>query len=85
MMTASRRRKHRVHSREYQARKRTLRHGGHVIGPGHPLRAEMMRIYRDCPKGMEVDHVMPLSKGGAHAPWNLQYLTPEANVAKGDG
>jgi hypothetical protein len=48
------------------------------------------QIYRDCPTGMEVDHIVPL-KGktlegypisGLHVPWNLQYLPRSANRAK---
>jgi len=29
-----------------------------------------------------VDHIMPLSKGGRHEPWNLQVLTAEENLKK---
>ena len=50
---------------------------------------EVLTIYADCPKGMHVDHIVPL-KGlidgrpvtGLHVPWNLQYLTPAANQKK---
>lgn len=50
---------------------------------------ELLAVYANCPKGMEVDHVIPL-KGlidgrrvcGLHVPWNLQYLTPRANRVK---
>lgn len=31
-----------------------------------------------------VDHIMPLSKGGLHHPDNLQILTAEENLKKGD-
>lgn len=29
-----------------------------------------------------VDHIIPLSKGGEHLPWNLQVLTAEENLKK---
>jgi 5-methylcytosine-specific restriction endonuclease McrA len=29
-----------------------------------------------------VDHIIPLSKGGKHLPWNLQVLTAEENLKK---
>ena len=31
-----------------------------------------------------VDHIQPISKGGLHAPWNLQVLTAEDNLRKAD-
>lgn len=49
----------------------------------------LLAIYAACPKGMHVDHIIPL-KGlidgrpvtGLHVPYNLQYLTPEQNQKK---
>lgn len=41
-------------------------------------------FYLDCPKGYEVDHIIPLSKGGNHDISNLQYLTKALNVIKKD-
>ena len=41
-------------------------------------------IYTNCPKGMEVDHIIPISLGGVHHQDNLQYLTPEENKRKGN-
>jgi hypothetical protein len=50
---------------------------------------EILVIYANCPKGFHVDHIVPL-RGlidgrpvtGLHVPYNLQYLTPEANLKK---
>lgn len=50
---------------------------------------DLLAFYAACPKGKEVDHIVPL-KGiidgrpvsGLHVPWNLQYLTKYANRKK---
>ena len=54
----------------------------------------MIGIYKNCPKGYEVDHIIPI-KGynfidgkrvhvvcGLNVPWNMQYLTKEENRKK---
>lgn len=46
---------------------------------------EKIRIrefYLSCPPGCEVDHIVPISKGGKHCLSNLQYLTKEENRKK---
>lgn len=51
---------------------------------------EIVRIYRDCPAGYHVDHIVPLRgitpEGwrvtGLHVPWNLQYLPKAENWTK---
>ena len=39
-------------------------------------------FYRRCPEGYEVDHIIPVSRGGKHVLSNLQYLTREGNRRK---
>lgn len=41
-------------------------------------------FYRDCPAGMEVDHIIPVSRGGMHHIDNLQYLSKTENRSKGN-
>lgn len=45
---------------------------------------EVQLFYMNCPLGYEVDHIIPISKGGRHHVENLQYLTPEENRSKGN-
>lgn len=42
----------------------------------------LQQFYINCPKGCEVDHIIPLSKGGAHSLCNLQYLSKDENRRK---
>lgn len=47
----------------------------------------IQKFYENCPKGYHVDHIIPL-KGkyisGLHIIENLQYLTAEDNLSKGN-
>lgn len=45
---------------------------------------KIKEIYLNCPPGHEVDHKIPLSKGGLHHEDNLQYLTVSENRRKGN-
>jgi hypothetical protein len=50
-----------------------------------PVDADLTSIklfYQNCPKGYEVDHITPISKGGLHSIENLQYLTISENRQK---
>jgi len=42
----------------------------------------LQEFYLNCPKGYEVDHIIPVSKGGLHCLSNLQYLTISENRRK---
>lgn len=46
---------------------------------------EINSIYRNCPVGFHVDHIIPLKHAlvcGLHVPYNLQYLSAEDNLKK---
>lgn len=40
------------------------------------------QIYENCPAGYQIDHIVPLSKGGLHHQDNLQYLPAKDNQSK---
>tara|TARA_B110000495_G_C22543263_1_gene329281 strand:- start:91 stop:513 length:423 start_codon:yes stop_codon:yes gene_type:complete len=43
---------------------------------------KIKEIFINCPKGYEVDHIHPLSKGGLHVDYNLQHLSISENRRK---
>jgi len=48
---------------------------------------KIKEIYKNCPEGMHVDHIIPLQNDlvcGLHVENNLQYLTPKENCKKGN-
>ena len=70
--------KNRKKSADYRARKLQAK----------PLWADdekLLDVYKRCPEGHHVDHIVPL-KGdnvcGLHVHYNLQYLTPHQNLVK---
>jgi 5-methylcytosine-specific restriction endonuclease McrA len=42
----------------------------------------LQKFYENCPAGYEVDHIIPISKGGLHSLSNLQYLPWQENRRK---
>jgi len=45
-------------------------------------RIAIREFYRNCPPGFEVDHIIPISRGGLHTLTNLQYLSRRDNRTK---
>ena len=50
--------------------------------PSDADRKAIKECYANCPTGYEVDHIIPISKGGLHTLDNLQYLTITENRKK---
>jgi len=50
--------------------------------PADADRKAIQEFYANCPEGYEVDHKIPISKGGLHTLSNLQYLTITENRKK---
>ena len=76
--------KHRAQKNHYNITRRRLI-GSQLLSKRYSK--EIREIYENCPKGFHVDHYVPI-KGklvcGLHVPWNLQYLTSEDNIKKGN-
>lgn len=74
----------RLHESTRRARKRA------VPGPHSEIEKLMIkyryedarRISKETGVKHEVDHTIPISKGGPHLPWNLQVITAKQNKEK---
>lgn len=83
----------RCYNREYyhrkkateRVRKNARRAYLKCITPPWADREAIRQIYKDCPEGHEVDHVIPIRGrmvSGLHVEANLQYLRAKANKQK---
>lgn len=73
--------------RETWARRRARKYGHEAFPLTDMQKKEILEIYKNCPDGYQVDHIIPLMGkdfSGLHVPWNLQYLTIEENQKKGN-
>lgn len=72
----------REYQREYQA---TRKANKQLRTPKWANLDKIKEIYKNCPDGMHVDHIVPINGtfvSGLHVENNLQYLTAEENIKK---
>lgn len=73
--------------RGYSATRRALEKQAKPLWLSDAQHQEIQKIYDTCPLDSHVDHIIPLAGQnvcGLHVPWNLQHLTKEENLAKGN-
>lgn len=76
-----------MHRGEYNARNAKRRANKVSATPSWANLDIIKRIYECCPEDCHVDHIVPLQGAnvcGLHVEYNLQYLTVEENLAKGN-
>ena len=68
-------------SREYMARRRARKKNQICVCCARP---DLLNVYRRAKDlGLHVDHIWPLSKGGPHCRFNMQFLSLSENSKKG--
>lgn len=75
------------HLEEYRARNAYRRAKKLQATPSWANIEKIKTIYKNCPKGYHVDHIYPLISEwvcGLHVEQNLQYLSAEENMQKGN-
>jgi len=74
--------------REFSRRRAGRKIGRLPYGTIVRIRAEQQNLCAICcvsiAEASHLDHIMPLARGGAHAPNNLQLLCPPCNLRKSD-
>ena len=66
-----------INQSKWRAKKRR------VLAPSADVE-KINETYQNCPSFYEVDHIIPLSRGGLHHENNLQRLPKKENGSKGD-
>lgn len=64
---------------------RRYKHNRSVAMPNWADVESIRDIYKNCPVGYHVDHIIPLNNSlvcGLHVPENLQYLPASDNISK---
>ncbi len=75
----------RAYIRRYEAERRASELRATPKWLSKEQKAEIFQIYKSCPEGYHVDHIIPLkgnNVSGLHVPWNLQHLLASDNIKK---
>ena len=71
-----------IYSTFYSSKRRAIKK---LAMPAWVDPLQIQEIYKKCPTGYHVDHIIPLQGKnvcGLHVPWNLQYLSIKDNLIK---